>query len=151
MKRLILISLLLINCKTMTEPTSIPTYPEGKFNDPKVTINKDNITIGFASISLPPDQIIEGIFRVDFGESKHITRIWSFIGVDAGNIGEFAVDLAAPNRIYQRSLHKEANGIYDAWDHTDVDIDISAVQVHTLGHMVGGPGHLEIELILETK
>ncbi len=139
--------------KSPTTPNIEPTpWPSTKFNEPKITFEKNNVTIGFGSILLPPDQIIEGIFQVDLNDEKHITRIWSFIGVDEGNIGEFAIDFSgAKGRIYQRSLHKETNGIYDAWDYIDTDLNERMIVIHTLGHMVQKPGHLELELILETK
>lgn len=147
------LALALLGCNSnapspLPSPTPTP-WPEVTFGQPRVAFDPSTITVGFGSVLLPPDKIIEGSFLVDLGQPRHITRIWSFVGVDAGDLGEFAIDLSAGGRIYQRSLHKESIGIYDAWAVEEVDVTTQFVRVHTLGHMVAKQGHLELELILE--
>lgn len=48
-----------------------------------------------------------------------IWQIGSFLGVDTGDIVECHAEVLDVNsnlRLYARSMHKEAPGIYDAWD-----------------------------------
>lgn len=131
-------------------PTPTP-WPEVSFPGPKVSFQPSSISIGFGSLLLPPDKIVEDSFIVTFPQPVHVSRIWSFIGVDSGNLGEFAIDVSADGRVYQRSLHKETVGIYDAWADEPVDFTVESLRIHTLGHMLATSGHLELELILETE
>lgn len=151
---LIAVALATISCNSVHENITKPDEPVPSFQQPIVIFSTNSITISFPTISLPPDKVIEGTFEVEFGPAfgngVHVTRIWSFIGVDQGDLGEFSVDVSAPERVYQRSMHKETLSNYEAWEYLDVNFTTKKLSIHVLGHMTGKPGNLQIELILET-
>jgi hypothetical protein len=76
-----------------------------------------------------------------------IWAIGSFLGLDTGDIVEAhaeVVQLATGRRLYARSLHKEAAGIYDAWDWRrmwagpdDLRDPVQAVRVSMLCRVTG--------------
>ena len=121
------------------------------FSPPGVAISARTIVIAFPVQALPQDQIIEGTFQVAVGAAQ-IRRVWSFLGVDQGNLGEFAIDVTeGADPVYQRSYHKECLAAYDAWDSKDLSFTTSTtLTVHVLGHCTGHPGRVQFELRLET-
>lgn len=49
-----------------------------------------------------------------------LVKASSFLGVVVGDKVEMAVDVVCGQLcVYERSIHKETIGIYDAWDHQD--------------------------------
>lgn len=114
-----------------------------------------SVTISFDPMPLasPPDYIWEDTFTVKTG-LKQIRRVWSFLGVDQGNVGEFAIDVTSDDgtRLYQRSVHKESpTAHYDAWEVRDTNPNVVPVKltVHLLVHFTGKPGRAHFELVLE--
>lgn len=142
------------NCnpsKPTPEPTPFPTYPP--WHTEKLVPFESRV--GSISVQLPPQHMLAydpGVrdYVFSFSSVKHITRIWSFIGVDPGNHGEFAISLAAGGlRIYQRSMHKETDGIYDAWEFVDVDFRAQDFALGTVAHASIMDGNIGFELIFE--
>lgn len=59
------------------------------------------------------------------------TLVSSFLGVQPGDQVELAVDILTGENmmLYNRSLHKEGWGIYDAWDHVK-PLELSSSKFH---------------------
>lgn len=70
------------------------------------------------------DRVYRRTWRVPFpnNDRTYITEVSSFIGFDPGDVGEADVELETYGgyRFYLRSMHKETDGIFDAWDTKDV-------------------------------
>ncbi len=70
---------------------------------------------------------------VALGAKRAVTKAWTFIGSDRGNILEADIQLSGPKLDYflQRSDHRETPGHYDAWKSESVKWtgDVLCVQV----------------------
>lgn len=150
-----LLPLLLLGCDTApptSEPTPIPvSYPEWKTEAVPPIESARSITVSLPVQHMDAGHIDLRDYVFSFSEPKHITRIWSFIGVDQGDIGEFAIDLSSHGRIYLRSLHKETIGIYDAWDFVDVNLTLENFTLITTAHATGNSGNIQFELVFEVE
>ncbi len=85
-----------------------------------------------------------------------VIGIRSFIGVDQGNNGEYALDVTSfDGRLYNRSMHKEAQfTYYEAWDRLffQTTWHPTTIFIHTFAHQtLPGTGNVQFEIVLETE
>jgi hypothetical protein len=110
-------------------PPSPPPPPPPADDKVKVTVTRDpenrlvNITVDLTENLVTvrggsEDFVFARRAEVDFGAAYSLVEIRTFLGLDRGDIVEadLYVDTAAGVRVYQRSLHKEVPGNYEAWD-----------------------------------
>jgi hypothetical protein len=62
--------------------------------------------------------------KVAWSSPRWVLQAGSFLGVQPGDEVEMAVDVVSADQLalYNRSIHKEARGIYDAWHYAGVDL-----------------------------
>jgi hypothetical protein len=87
---------------------------------------------------------------------RGLVGVRSFLGVDQGNLGEYAIDLScADGRLYNRSMHKETSALYEAWERVVLPLRWPAptawnFSLHTLAHQTSpSTGNVQFELVLE--
>jgi hypothetical protein len=88
--------------------------------------------------------------------SAVVTGIRTFLGVDQGNNGEYAIDVTCfDGRLYNRSMHKEAQlTYYDAWDRIffQTTWNPRTIFIHTVAHQtLPATGNVQFEIVLETQ
>lgn len=81
--------------------------------------NQCDIHVGPAWVEAGEENVLVSSADLVFSEPRCVWKVGSFLGVMPGDVVEMAVDvlnLDTQEVVYARSLHKECNGIYDAWD-----------------------------------
>jgi hypothetical protein len=94
--------------------------------------------------------VTTGTFDVPLPGQVRLTRVWSFIGVDSGNLGEFALDVSSniEGPLYRRSFHKETLDAYDAWEFADVSVLATDLEIGLSTQFVEG-GRVHYGLVFE--
>ena len=87
---------------------------------------------------------------------RGLVGVRSFLGVDQGCLGEYAIDLScADGRLYNRSMHKETVALYEAWERVVLPQRWLApaawnFSLHTLAHQTSpSTGNVLFELVME--
>lgn len=87
------------------------------------------------------DLVYRRKWLISLPEKIAITQIWTFMGLDRGDLVEMDVEIDTEHGVplVRRSLHKETYVVYDAWEVKEISTPVraQALNVGLLGRVTG--------------